>query len=45
MYTRYLLRQLKVHWKNPTCVYYLGTVLSGYLWEVSGTEEVRGKQV
>lgn len=40
MYTAVLLRQFKVHWENPTCVYYLGAALSGHLWEVSGTEDM-----
>lgn len=40
MYTAVLLGQLKVHWENPTYVYYLGAALSGHLWEVSGTEDM-----
>lgn len=40
MYTAALLGQRKVHWENPTCVYYLGAALNGHLWEVSGTEDM-----
>uniref|UniRef100_A0A8D2K0K1 Uncharacterized protein n=1 Tax=Theropithecus gelada TaxID=9565 RepID=A0A8D2K0K1_THEGE len=41
---QHLLGQFEIQWKNPIHVYYLDTVLSRCLWEVSGTEESGGQQ-